>query len=127
MSSAADANVLPSAPLPATTIDSVYVFTNGLCLVFDAAGRQLPEYGGRTAEVLPRIRQTFGGPLIGPCTTESQPVELAGKALAARAVRVLFEAKFNTADIAKVFHRPEGEVWDLLGLSKSDAREKGGR
>lgn len=32
-------------------INKVYVFTNGMCMVFDKDGEQIPEYQGRWEEV----------------------------------------------------------------------------
>ena len=35
---------------------TAYAFTNGMLVVFDARGNQVPEYQGKTAEHLPRLR-----------------------------------------------------------------------
>lgn len=40
----------------APRITSVYSFTNGMTMVFDQNGKQMPEFQGLTAEVMPLIR-----------------------------------------------------------------------
>lgn len=37
-------------------ITTVYSFTNGMTMVFDQFGKQMPEYQGKTEEVLPKIK-----------------------------------------------------------------------
>lgn len=37
-------------------ITSVYSFTNGMCMVFDQHGQQMPEFQGYTSEMTPKIR-----------------------------------------------------------------------
>jgi hypothetical protein len=37
-------------------IAAVYTFANGMCMVFDQHGQQMPEFQGRTDECLPKIR-----------------------------------------------------------------------
>lgn len=37
-------------------ITNVYSFTNGMTMVFDQFGQQMPDYQGRTEEVVPKIR-----------------------------------------------------------------------
>lgn len=37
-------------------ITNVYNWANGMTMVFDQHGQQMPEYQGRTEEVMPRIR-----------------------------------------------------------------------
>jgi hypothetical protein len=38
------------------TITNVYSFTNGMTAVFDQHGQQMPEFQGRTEDVMPKIR-----------------------------------------------------------------------
>lgn len=40
----------------APKITNVYVFGNGMAMVYDQYGKQMPEFQGRAAEVLPKIR-----------------------------------------------------------------------
>jgi hypothetical protein len=37
-------------------ITNVYVFTNGMVMVFDQHGQQMPEYQGDAEEMMPKIR-----------------------------------------------------------------------
>jgi len=37
-------------------IEDVYCWANGMTMVFDARGQQMPEYQGVTDEVMPKIR-----------------------------------------------------------------------
>lgn len=37
-------------------IEAVYCWANGMIMVFDARGQQMPEYQGVTDEVMPKIR-----------------------------------------------------------------------
>jgi hypothetical protein len=48
-------------------ITSVYSFVNGMTMVFDQDGKQMPDYQGRTEEVMPKIRAAG--------YTESVPVQ----------------------------------------------------
>jgi len=44
-------------------ITNVYSFTNGMTMVFDQFGKQMPQYQGYTHEVMPLIKATgFDGP-----------------------------------------------------------------
>ena len=45
-------------------ITSVYAFGNGMCMVFDQHGQQMPEYQGRTEEMRERIRAVYDGPIV---------------------------------------------------------------
>jgi len=38
-------------------ITTVYSFPNGQTMVFDQFGKQMPEFQGRTEEVMPKIRE----------------------------------------------------------------------
>lgn len=42
-------------------ITNVYAFTNGMVIVFDQYGKQMPEYQGRYEEVIDKIRAVFSG------------------------------------------------------------------
>lgn len=44
-------------------ITNVYTFANGQCMVFDQYGKQMPEYQGRTDEMLDKIRAVYDGPI----------------------------------------------------------------
>ncbi len=44
-------------------IASVYVFPNGMVMVFNAAGCQLPEYQGKLLDVIGRILADYTGPI----------------------------------------------------------------
>ncbi|MBJ6986047.1 hypothetical protein [Devosia sp. MC521] len=47
-------------------IAEVYHFTNGMTLVFDQHGEQMPEFQGRTTEVLPMLRAAgWDRPVVG--------------------------------------------------------------
>jgi hypothetical protein len=51
-------------------ITHVYTFPNGMCMVFDQHGKQMPDYQGRTEEMLPKIRENFNGKIteaVWPC------------------------------------------------------------
>jgi hypothetical protein len=37
-------------------ITNVYTFANGMCMVFDQYGQQMPEFQGRTEEYMPKIK-----------------------------------------------------------------------
>jgi hypothetical protein len=37
-------------------IKNVYSFSNGMTMVFDQYGQQMPEFQGRTEDVMPKIR-----------------------------------------------------------------------
>lgn len=37
-------------------LTSAFSFTNGMTIAFDQHGQQMPEYGGRTTEAVPKIR-----------------------------------------------------------------------
>ncbi len=37
-------------------ITNVYTFANGMCMVFDQFGEQMPDFQGPTNECLPKIR-----------------------------------------------------------------------
>jgi hypothetical protein len=37
-------------------ITNVYSFANGMCIVFDQFGQQMPDFQGPTAKCLPKIR-----------------------------------------------------------------------
>lgn len=45
-------------------ITSVYTFANGMCMVFDQYGEQMPEFQGRTEEMRPKIQAVYGGPIV---------------------------------------------------------------
>lgn len=46
-------------------ITNVYVFPNGMVMVFDQHGKQMPDYQGRSDEVIPRIRAAgFTGKIV---------------------------------------------------------------
>lgn len=38
------------------TIKNVYSFPNGMTMVFDQFGKQMPEFQGKTEDVVPKIR-----------------------------------------------------------------------
>jgi hypothetical protein len=40
----------------APKITKVYSFANGMCIVFDQYGKQMPDFQGRTNECVPKIR-----------------------------------------------------------------------
>jgi hypothetical protein len=42
-------------------IESVYVFENGMVMVFDQFGEQMPEYQGRKEDVLDKVKASFRG------------------------------------------------------------------
>lgn len=44
-------------------ITNVYVFTNGMVMVFDQFGQQMPEYQGFREEVIDKIKADFDGPI----------------------------------------------------------------
>lgn len=48
-------------------IHSVYSFPNGMTMVFDQYGKQMPEFQGATEEVVPKIRATGYGGGIQEC------------------------------------------------------------
>jgi len=37
-------------------ITNVYSFSNGMCIVFDQNGKQMPDFQGLTEECVPKIR-----------------------------------------------------------------------
>jgi hypothetical protein len=45
----------------APVISHVYIWQNGLVMVFDQFGEQMPEYQGEEAEMLPKIREVYSG------------------------------------------------------------------
>lgn len=45
-------------------LSRVILWTNGMVMAFDTDGRQVPEYQGPGAEVIPRIRRDFPGLVI---------------------------------------------------------------
>jgi hypothetical protein len=46
-------------------IASVYSFSNGQTMVFDQHGQQMPEFQGRTSDVMPKIRAAgFTGEIV---------------------------------------------------------------
>ena len=47
-----------------TTIANVYHFGNGMVMVFDHNGQQVPEYQGRYEDVIDKLRAVYSGPII---------------------------------------------------------------
>lgn len=45
-------------------ITKVYAFGNGMCMVFDQYGQQMPEYQGKTEEMRGKIRAAYAGPIV---------------------------------------------------------------
>jgi hypothetical protein len=45
-------------------ISKVYVFANGMVMVFDMRGEQIPEYQGRHEDVIGKIRAVYDGPIV---------------------------------------------------------------
>ncbi len=46
-------------------ITNVYSFTNGMTMVFDQYGKQMPDFQGSTREVVPKIRAAgFAGEIL---------------------------------------------------------------
>jgi len=45
-------------------IANVYHFGNGMVMVFDADGQQVPEYQGRYEDVIDKLRAVYSGPII---------------------------------------------------------------
>jgi hypothetical protein len=43
--------------MTAPVITAVYNWANGMTMVFDQFGNQMPEYQGRTEKVMPKIRE----------------------------------------------------------------------
>jgi hypothetical protein len=41
------------------TVEKAIIWTNGMVMAFDGSGNQVPEYQGREADVLPKLRQDF--------------------------------------------------------------------
>jgi len=49
---------------PRQTIATVYRFSNGMMMVFDANGQQIPEYQGPYEDVIRSIRAVYSGSII---------------------------------------------------------------
>jgi hypothetical protein len=47
----------------ALKITNVYKFANGMVIVFDQHGQQMPEYQGRYEDVIDKIRAAYDGPI----------------------------------------------------------------
>lgn len=45
-------------------ITNVYTFPNGQCMVFDQHGQQMPEYQGRTEDMMEKIHSVYNGPIM---------------------------------------------------------------
>lgn len=45
-------------------ITNVYHFTNGMVMVFDQHGQQMPEFQGKYEEVIEKIRENFTGEIL---------------------------------------------------------------
>jgi hypothetical protein len=45
-------------------ITQVYVFGNGMVMVFDQHGKQMPDYQGVVADVMSKITAVYDGPFI---------------------------------------------------------------
>ncbi len=56
-------------------IKNVYVFGNGMVMVFDQFGQQMPEYQGRDEDVRAKIRAVYSGPIVA---TDWRPNECEG-------------------------------------------------
>lgn len=46
-------------------IEKVYTFANGMVMVFDQYGQQMPDYQGRAEDVLPKIKAVYAGAIDG--------------------------------------------------------------
>lgn len=52
-------------------IRSVYRFQNGMVMVFDAEGNQMPKYQGHERHVLDKVRKDFKGIIVDATWPES--------------------------------------------------------
>jgi hypothetical protein len=45
-------------------ITNVYRFSNGMVMVFDQHGQQMPEFQGQFQEMIDKIRAVYDGPIV---------------------------------------------------------------
>ena len=51
-------------PMDEPRITKVYVFGNGMVMVFDQNGQQMPDYQGRVEQVRDKIRSCYDGEFV---------------------------------------------------------------